>query len=81
MAAFSDLKDELNEEKTSRKDLRATPPLMPATMMTSPQSGEVVIEPRSSEVSFKPSEYIIDASMMQVPQSPASVFPEPREAP
>ena len=81
MAAFSDLKDELNEEKISRKDIRAIIPFKPATMMSCPQSGEVVVEPRSSVVSFKPTDYIMDASIMQIPQSPASEYPEPKETP
>ena len=65
------------------KDTRATLPAKVTIIISEhSESGEVVIEPRNSDMSFKPSDYNIDASMMQVPQSPASRydFPEPKEA-
>lgn len=65
------------------KETRATLPAKVTIIISEPSESGVVIEPRNSDISFKPSDYNIDASMMQVPQSPASRYdlPEPKEAP
>ena len=66
------------------KEIRATLPAKVTIIISEhSESGEVVIEPRNSDISFKPSDYNIDASLMQVPQSPATRYdlPEPKEAP
>lgn len=63
----SDIKDEQNEEQTSMKETRATLPAKVTIIISEPSESGVVIEPRNSDISFKPSDYNIDASMMQVP--------------